>query len=62
MSFLLKGHTHDDIDRLFRQVKEVLNRKGSVTMPDLAQAIMKAHPGSVVEEVRQVKYHVSMTV
>jgi hypothetical protein len=54
MSFLLKGHTHDDVDRLFRQIKELVKRRGAKTLAELCEIILEACINSEVDIVNYV--------
>ena len=55
MTFLIKGHTHEDIDALFRMIKEILERHGALCFEQLLDAINQAFPHSRVDNINYVR-------
>jgi len=55
VSFLMKGHTHEDIDRLFRLIKMNIETRGARTLPELVQCVADAVKQCDVQIVQQVR-------
>ncbi|XP_073254276.1 uncharacterized protein [Porites lutea] len=43
LSFLMVGHTHEDVDRFFSRISKRHHMKDSMTLPALVRNIQKAH-------------------
>ena len=54
MCFLLKGHTHEDIDRLFRRIKEIIMMRGAMTPQQLFHIIQTSMAPCDIEFVHSV--------
>jgi len=53
MSFLLKGHTHNELDKLYGIIKAAIERYGALTLPELFKVISESFPRG---EVRVVNF------
>ncbi|KAL9965925.1 hypothetical protein ACROYT_G029792 [Oculina patagonica] len=59
LSYLLVGHTHEDIDQLFSRISIALAKQNAVTLPDLLRVIQSAYSPTpitcTVENIYNVK-------
>jgi hypothetical protein len=62
VSFLMVGHTHEDLDRLFQKIKMRLLLKGARTVQELADVIMDSIKECDVHLVMHVRYLVVFKV
>ncbi|KAL9956144.1 hypothetical protein ACROYT_G037583 [Oculina patagonica] len=54
LSFLMVGHTHEDVDQFFSRISRRLHKKDSMTLPALVRNIHKAH--TPAPDVHVLKY------
>ena len=54
MCFLLKGHTHDDIDRLFKVIKDYIEARGAMTPQELGMLISSCMQNTDVQFIHSV--------
>lgn len=43
ISFLMVGHTHEDVDQVFSRIAVKLKRRNASTLPDLQNVIKEAY-------------------
>ena len=55
MSFLLKGHTHEGLDKKYRIIKEAIERSGALTVDELSKIVADAFPKANVQVVHFVR-------
>lgn len=51
LSFLVKGHTHEDIDQHFSKISHHLRKSNAMTLPQLQQAIVGSFTGTINAEI-----------
>jgi len=61
LSFLITGHTHEDIDRYFAKISQRLRQFGARTMNELIQVIQDCYESLEVDIV-EVRHVISLSI